>query len=384
MYEYTKTLFDYKDTFDYNGDLDDENQYTEVTIELVIKYTNLTEQTINYTVGVLNGVVQRWDNPKLIAGISKELLLNPFFDLGLDHWVIESGNVTDDDPHDVNTGIILHDLSQVSQSISIEKGSLYELSCDIHIYGISDRFNVYFKDSGTGQTQEIFSEELTASNSSFGGYKVLANSNYNTLYFTNALGNKIKVERISLKQNNDDLALSRLPIFKEFPIEISLFSNDKVTRRLISDGTNFIKPDVGYDLMNNPCEGIYLKWHNSKGGYSYYLFDPFHKESLSSKSIGDVREVYSWVNNTLMIGQETTRTLKLGAKVDEVYFEMMESLSHSNEVYLYTQNKGEKAAHLSWLEVQLDKPKFTWDSRNTLFNVSFTLMLPQMQTRTRI
>jgi hypothetical protein len=37
----------------------------------------------------------------------------------------------------------------------------------------------------------------------------------------------------------------------------------------------------------NPS-GIYLKWFNANGGYSYWLFDKFYSDTTSTKTIDEI------------------------------------------------------------------------------------------------
>jgi hypothetical protein len=62
--------------------------------------------------------------------------------------------------------------------------------------------------------------------------------------------------------------------------------------------------------------------------------------------------VFSWSDSTLDIGKDAQRELRVFANVPYDYRELIKSLATSNEVYLYTGEKGQTATANNWLEVR--------------------------------
>jgi hypothetical protein len=88
--------------------------------------------------------------------------------------------------------------------------------------------------------------------------------------------------------------------------------------------------------------GVYLKWFNSNGGYSFYLFDEFYKESLSAKSIGEVvrNEFLNVGENpnsySYTLGVESKSSLTIKTLADENEFEIIKDIISSPSVQMYS------------------------------------------------
>lgn len=88
--------------------------------------------------------------------------------------------------------------------------------------------------------------------------------------------------------------------------------------------------------------GVFLKWFNDNGGYSYFLFDEFYNSNTSNKTIDEVtRNDFNNVNNGLkspnkIIGKQANESLTVKATVDKNEVEHLRSLFTSPSVQLYT------------------------------------------------
>lgn len=174
-----------------------------------------------------------------------------------------------------------------------------------------------------------------------------------------------------------------MPYFEGYPFDYSSVLDKEVKRVLVDNGSG-IGNDSNVRNINRHCEGYYLKWHNSRFGYSYYLFESVGKEQFNSKSLGNVREKLVWTDNYLELGKNAQRKLELFAFVDYKDREIMKSLAKSNEVYLYTGNRYDVANNDLWLEVSTDKIKVSETNRNNVFEQNIIINLPKEKTRTRI
>ncbi len=176
----------------------------------------------------------------------------------------------------------------------------------------------------------------------------------------------------------------KMPYFEGYPFEYSEVKGVNVERVLVDDGSGLGTDDNVRIIRRNCCnDGYYLKWHNGKWGYSYYLFDRIGQEKLSAKSVGELREQFSWTDNGLELGKEAQREIQLFKQVDYADRELMKSLMTSNEVYLYTGRNGQRATANDWLEVRV-KGGVKETNKNGTFKQVVTLLLPKEQVRSRI
>ena len=168
--------------------------------------------------------------------------------------------------------------------------------------------------------------------------------------------------------------------FNGYPFDYSEINSSEVTRTLPTDLSLF---NVVEDTKN--CEGIYLKYHNGKAGYDYYLFNTYSKGNYSTTSLGNIKEKFSWTYNTFELGKKGQREILAFAKIPYEYREMMYNLADSNEVYLYT-GKKEDLTDLSnkWLEVKVKSMKVQETNKESAFEQNITILLPEEKTRTRI
>ena len=175
----------------------------------------------------------------------------------------------------------------------------------------------------------------------------------------------------------------KMPYFVGYPFEYSNSMYGGVLRYLVSDGS-YVGSDPNVRNIDKECDGIYLKWHNSKYGYSYYLFGRISKEKFSVRTLGSVSEQFSTTDNLLDIGKVGVREIDVFANVIYEDRELMKSLAKSNEIYLYTGNKYDIATREMWLQVKVDRMRVVETNKNNTFDQRITIKLPVEKTRTRI
>jgi len=180
-----------------------------------------------------------------------------------------------------------------------------------------------------------------------------------------------------------NLSEAKMPYFVGYPFEYSSYLTEEVTRTLVDDGSG-IGLDENVRNIETNCDGVFIKFHNSKYGYSYYLFESVSKERFRTKSIGNLKEPFSWTDNYLDIGKDGQRKMEVFAYVDYNDREIIKALAKSNEIYLYTGNKGDAADETKWLKVKVDKMNIDETNKNNTFPQRVVINLPQEKTRTRI
>ncbi len=129
--------------------------------------------------------------------------------------------------------------------------------------------------------------------------------------------------------------------------------------------------------------GVYLKWFNNDGGYSYFLFDEYYQSESSYKTIATVsNSIYRNVDNglktkTKIIGKEGGKRLKLRATIDKNEVNHLESLFSSPSVQIWSsQNpfiEGE------WINVTL-KGSHSYFTKKALNEIKIEIDLPEQIT----
>lgn len=91
----------------------------------------------------------------------------------------------------------------------------------------------------------------------------------------------------------------------------------------------------------NSCHSVYLGWLNSKGGFSYWLFDSYrvrHKYS-GSETINRNPNLDLRYSNFDVVGGVSDATLTLTTRAEQEYYNVMKSLSGSPVVYVLDLHK---------------------------------------------
>lgn len=184
---------------------------------------------------------------------------------------------------------------------------------------------------------------------------------------------------------------------------------DKYLKRLIiSDGVDLITPFtesecvIKINTINEANEtnsiylfeanivddcGIYLKWLNTEGGWSYFLFNKYYKMPFTAKSKGKINKyndtLIGATGNQTNIGQTKTTGIKVNQRflIPEEYAQVVE-IAASPIVYLYNEPKGTMALSSSWLEVSVEDFKDDFrDNKKNIFDISFIFNLPLNYTQ---
>ena len=92
------------------------------------------------------------------------------------------------------------------------------------------------------------------------------------------------------------------------------------------------------------CEGVYLKWFNEKGAWSYWLFNNIHKDKISSRVIDVYNTDFDSIEQTyfpsLITGKEAENTLDLIYNaLDDNEYNQVKSVITSPRVELFIGNK---------------------------------------------
>lgn len=124
----------------------------------------------------------------------------------------------------------------------------------------------------------------------------------------------------------------RVPRWNGYPVASYHLTNDKkiVKRNLNYKGIE----QHNFELMRaKTCDGAYIKFLNSKGGYSYWLF-----EDWKNTSENDYFGYTAGMRDITDLGSEAEFEFEAFTKVPSRYLGLMTDLIYSKEIYLYLNN----------------------------------------------
>lgn len=134
-------------------------------------------------------------------------------------------------------------------------------------------------------------------------------------------------------------------------------------------------------------EGVYLKWFNKYGGYSYWLFENTYSIDRTTKSLGELdyddQNLSEAYTRSLTIGKESQETVKIVAELltdDERI--IVEGILDSPKIYMFTGKPFSRNSNKDWVEVKLKTGSARLKNpRQPLTNFTFDLELPQRYTQ---
>lgn len=130
------------------------------------------------------------------------------------------------------------------------------------------------------------------------------------------------------------------------------------------------------------CNGVYLKWFNSDGGFSHYLFQEFLTEEIKGKDIAfvgsnDFLNVGSLNSTVRSIGRQASSALKIKVKCDANEVQQLRSLYTSPFIQIYTSRAENVKGEFINVSIQ-----GVFNPKNKISNNEFILIvnLPEMIT----
>lgn len=131
-----------------------------------------------------------------------------------------------------------------------------------------------------------------------------------------------------------------------------------------------------------PCSGIYLKWFNSEGGFSHWLFNEYGVEKVKGKDLDLIHSntfanVGSFDSGFKSIGKEASRTLRVKTRCDQNETRELKSLFYSPLIQLYTSRTPNEAG--VFIDVRVEEV-FELKEKNGNQEFILNLELPQLIT----
>jgi hypothetical protein len=135
------------------------------------------------------------------------------------------------------------------------------------------------------------------------------------------------------------------------------------------------------------CDGVYLKWFNPLGGYSYWLFPKFSQRTLTTNNIGKLDNDFETLENTsspqVSLGREGRERISLDSDLlTPEKFNLLKTIYTSPKVYLFTGEPYSQASSKDWIEVSIVNTQHrTRNWKGQPLNVTLEIELPEMNTQ---
>jgi hypothetical protein len=152
----------------------------------------------------------------------------------------------------------------------------------------------------------------------------------------------------------------------------------------------FVGNDLFFNLELIPyCEGgVYLKFMNSYGRFSYWLFDK-GATTLTTKDLGELQNDFNnfetTISKTINIGVSAKESIALTTDVIDLQTKILiDDLFISPKIYLYTGTPGTQATANDFIEVQVKAGSFkTSRPKRDFIKYDFVIDLPELNTVTQ-
>lgn len=179
-----------------------------------------------------------------------------------------------------------------------------------------------------------------------------------------------------------------LKIWKCYPFSAPAGGWDN--RVLLIPNTD-IEPDISicgcvdYDL--SCCKGVYIKWLNNKGYYSYWLFPNFKTIERDGDEIFRVpRSVFDKdrTSNEETGGFDVSEKISIGDKIPEPYWDQLKTLVGSPEVYMLSplwELGSAECKPEDWIRIIQDSPKFERNTKNNVADFEMAFDLPKVYSQ---
>lgn len=202
-------------------------------------------------------------------------------------------------------------------------------------------------------------------------------------------GRAIIIKNLNTTQETDEMPVTSTGAFrvnvdrgegKNWNTDNILILNDGLNRLEIW-ANEFFKSNLILDKRRKR-RGVYLKWFNSEGGYSHFLFDEFYSENVKGSDLGivsntdfaNVNEVTGTIRST---GKEASRSFVISVKYNQNEYEVLKSIFISPYIQVYTSTEPDVAGR--FVDVAVNGT-FSHNNKKEFNKLVLTVQLPEMIT----
>ena len=301
------------------------------------------------------------------------------------------------DPSDVSTYVYSEDANtyrelNITFSVTYEDNSVENLNRQVNILRASLDLENYKRFQISNRLTENTVLTTYAKNG-FVGFSRVGYAKYFEGYpfdFTFLSSSSVTISNLT---NFDSLTLENLTKVTRLGISDGRTDTTIDLFLVITDGVNILdlsslQPNYKLKLIKiNDCnDGIYVKWLNNLGGWSYWLFNKNHQRELQASSLGSINNDFNNLPDTtspsLSLGKESNNVVRcLTDNISEEDNELLTTIFESPKVYLFTGTPFAKNTFQDWMEVEVSNRNIvTKKFKNQLNDFEVTLTLPSKNT----
>jgi hypothetical protein len=142
--------------------------------------------------------------------------------------------------------------------------------------------------------------------------------------------------------------------------------------------------NINIRKVDSKC-GVMLKWFNSSGSYSYWLFDPIYQTTIQGRKLDEIGGVYDNLYNVTSLsnitGKDGNQTMKLSTKFNDFDKETITSIITSPKVELYIHNEPFNLFKAgSFIGVNLNDTSLPLSNKTPNNKLEITITLPDLLT----
>jgi hypothetical protein len=147
-----------------------------------------------------------------------------------------------------------------------------------------------------------------------------------------------------------------------------------------------VKANIKINKIESKC-GVYLKWFNENGGYSYWLFDSIFKENIKTKDLQEVQGNWDNLQNLTStsesLGKLSNSSMQVSTKYNLTEKKYLLDILKSPKTEMYINNSPfTKQNEFNFIGVKVSDDGFTIDTKMTNNKLKITLELPATNTIT--
>lgn len=155
----------------------------------------------------------------------------------------------------------------------------------------------------------------------------------------------------------------------------------------IISGNDENNTTINLEVITPSCSGIYLKWKNNYGGWSYWYFDQTYNRINEARSLGEIlRDVGSDGTSTFFdeIGKDKERIINCQTDfLKPEYRRLVASIFESPKVYMYMGDVFDPPFGRMWFPVKVrTNSVFEKQNKNQYDPIRLTIELPKEKTLT--
>jgi hypothetical protein len=146
------------------------------------------------------------------------------------------------------------------------------------------------------------------------------------------------------------------------------------------------KSNIKIKRIDSKC-GIYLKWFNDSGSYSYWLFDNVLTETLTTTTIDEINGTSDNLQNvsstSQITGKKANKTLRLSTSFNDFDKEYLTSILTSPSVEMYIYSEPFQQSHKnSFVGILINDGSTSFNNKTGNHRMNITIKLPSINTQT--